>query len=105
VVSREFTFFKTASASLILTITLRYSDPYRFDRLGSNGPVLLQGVNLVSEVSACITSSVEHIAQIEHLSHFVRERVPERTVHAKGAGAHGYFEVIHAHESKVRRRF
>jgi catalase len=23
----------------------------------------------------------------------VRERVPERTVHAKGAGAHGYFEV------------
>ncbi|MGV2503522.1 catalase, partial [Priestia megaterium] len=27
------------------------------------------------------------------LAHFNRERVPERVVHAKGAGAHGYFEV------------
>ncbi|XP_048519328.1 catalase isoform X3 [Dendroctonus ponderosae] len=29
---------------------------------------------------------------IEHLSHFNRERIPERVVHAKGAGAFGYFE-------------
>lgn len=29
---------------------------------------------------------------IEKLAHFVRERIPERVVHAKGAGAHGYFE-------------
>ncbi|MDE5651633.1 MAG: catalase, partial [Ureaplasma sp.] len=28
---------------------------------------------------------------IEKLAHFVRERIPERIVHAKGAGAHGYF--------------
>lgn len=28
---------------------------------------------------------------IEKLAHFVRERIPERVVHAKGAGAHGYF--------------
>jgi catalase len=27
------------------------------------------------------------------MSHFNRERIPERVVHAKGAGAHGYFEV------------
>jgi catalase len=27
------------------------------------------------------------------LAHFDRERIPERVVHAKGAGAHGYFEV------------
>ena len=27
------------------------------------------------------------------MAHFNRERVPERVVHAKGAGAHGYFEV------------
>jgi catalase len=25
------------------------------------------------------------------LAHFDRERIPERVVHAKGAGAHGYF--------------
>jgi len=29
------------------------------------------------------------------LAHFDRERIPERVVHAKGAGAHGYFEVTH----------
>ncbi|TFK42776.1 catalase-like domain-containing protein [Crucibulum laeve] len=53
-----------------------FFNPYISDRLGTKGPILLQSVNL-----------------IEQLAHFVRERVPERTVHAKGAGAHGYFEV------------
>jgi catalase len=32
---------------------------------------------------------------IDKLAHFDRERIPERAVHAKGAGAHGYFEVTH----------
>ncbi|WP_043932219.1 catalase KatA [Bacillus sp. EB01] len=40
------------------------------------GPTLIQDVHL-----------------LEKLAHFNRERVPERVVHAKGAGAHGYFEV------------
>ena len=31
----------------------------------------------------------------DKLSHFNRERIPERVVHAKGTGAHGYFEVTH----------
>ncbi len=43
---------------------------------GRLGPVLLQDVHLV-----------------EKLAHFDRERIPERVVHAKGAGAWGYFEV------------
>src|SRR5258706_14248076 len=30
---------------------------------------------------------------IENLAHFSRERIPERTVHAKAAGARGYYEV------------
>ena len=30
---------------------------------------------------------------IETLAHFSRERIPERSVHAKAAGARGYFEV------------
>eukprot|EP00030_Apusomonadida_sp_AF-17_P006201 a678272_19.p2 GENE.a678272_19~~a678272_19.p2 ORF type:complete len:494 (+),score=164.36 a678272_19:32-1483(+) len=30
---------------------------------------------------------------IDKLAHFDRERIPERVVHAKGAGAHGVFEV------------
>ncbi|KAG1728898.1 catalase-like domain-containing protein [Suillus lakei] len=53
-----------------------YPNPYMSDRLGTTGPLLISSTNL-----------------IEQLAHFVRERVPERTVHAKGAGAHGWFEV------------
>ena len=30
---------------------------------------------------------------IDKMAHFVRERIPERVVHAKGAGAHGYFKL------------
>ena len=36
---------------------------------------------------------VHDIHLLEKLAHFDRERIPERVVHAKGAGAHGYFEV------------
>ncbi|OHD67911.1 MAG: catalase [Spirochaetes bacterium RBG_16_49_21] len=43
---------------------------------GARGPVLMQDVHL-----------------LEKLGHFDRERIPERVVHAKGAGAGGYFEV------------
>lgn len=46
--------------------------------VGPNGPILLQDTAL-----------------IDKLAHFDRERIPERVVHAKGAGAHGYFEVTH----------
>jgi catalase len=36
---------------------------------------------------------LQDFALLDHLSHFDRERIPERVVHAKGAGARGYFEV------------
>jgi len=45
---------------------------------GEYGPVLVQDFNL-----------------IDKLAHFDRERIPERVVHAKGSGAHGYFETTH----------
>ena len=43
---------------------------------GPRGPVLIQDFHL-----------------IEKLAHFNRERIPERVVHAKGAGAYGTFRV------------
>nr|XP_021187541.2 catalase [Helicoverpa armigera] len=46
--------------------------------VGKYGPALLQDVNFLDEISA-----------------FDRERIPERVVHAKGAGAFGQFEVTH----------
>ncbi|PWI41430.1 catalase [Streptomyces sp. ICBB 8177] len=43
---------------------------------GVGGPLLLQDQHL-----------------LEKLARFNRERIPERVVHARGSGAHGYFEV------------
>src|ERR1700709_2258713 len=45
---------------------------------GRRGPALLQDIWL-----------------IEKLAHFDREVIPERRMHAKGAGAHGRFVVTH----------
>jgi len=45
---------------------------------GERGPILLQDHYL-----------------LEKLAHFNRERIPERVVHAKAAGAHGTFTVTH----------
>ena len=37
-------------------------------------------------------ATLENYQFIEKISHFDRERIPERVVHARGAGAHGTFE-------------
>ena len=37
-------------------------------------------------------ATLENYHFIEKIAHFARERIPERVVHARGAGAHGYFE-------------
>jgi catalase len=55
---------------------------------GPKGPVLIQDVHVT-----------------EKLAHFDRERIPERVVHAKGAGAHGYFEVTADVTKYTRAKF
>ncbi len=42
---------------------------------------------------------------MEKLAHFNRERIPERVVHAKGAGAGGYFEVTHDISKYTKAKF
>ncbi len=37
-------------------------------------------------------ATLENYQFLEKISHFDRERIPERVVHARGAGAHGIFE-------------
>ena len=37
-------------------------------------------------------ATLENYHFIEKITHFDRERIPERVVHARGAGAHGWFE-------------
>ncbi|KAG0152283.1 hypothetical protein CROQUDRAFT_649651 [Cronartium quercuum f. sp. fusiforme G11] len=55
-----------------------YPEPYEVQRVGRNGPLLIQDYH-----------------HIDLLQHFHRERIPERVVHAKGAGALGYLEITH----------
>jgi len=55
---------------------------------GPHGPALMQDVHLM-----------------EKLAHFNRERIPERVVHAKGAGAHGYFECTAEMSEYTRAKF
>src|SRR3989442_14681356 len=54
------------------------SDNLNIQTAGRRGPALLQDIWL-----------------IEKLAHFHREVIPERRMHAKGAGAHGTFTVTH----------
>ncbi|EME43913.1 hypothetical protein DOTSEDRAFT_151493 [Dothistroma septosporum NZE10] len=52
-----------------------YFQPLGAQRAGERGPLLLQDTHLLDTLAA-----------------FNRERIPERIVHARGAGAHGFFE-------------
>ncbi|KAK0134019.1 Catalase [Merluccius polli] len=53
-------------------------DKLNLTTAGPRGPLLVQDVVFTDE-----------------MAHFDRERIPERVVHAKGAGAFGYLEVTH----------
>lgn len=56
--------------------------------VGDRGPVLLQDIHF-----------------IEKMAHFDRERIPERVVHANGAGAHGYFQVYSPMKNYTMAKF
>ncbi len=68
----------TENNNLTTSLGIPISDNQNSLTAGITGPILLQDFQL-----------------IEKLAHFNRERIPERVVHAKGAGAHGYFEVTY----------
>src|SRR5580765_852769 len=55
---------------------LRINDDQNSLKAGERGPSLLEDFHLR-----------------EKITHFDHERIPERVVHARGSGAHGYFQV------------
>lgn len=69
-----------------------------------------QGIPVDND-QASITTERQHLTLlsdthlVEKLSHFDRERIPERVVHAKGAGAHGCFEVTNDLTKYTRASF
>jgi catalase len=66
--------------------------PIAFDddslKAGERGPTLMEDFQLR-----------------EKLTHFDHERIPERVVHARGAGAYGYFELYDSLAEYTRARF
>ena len=65
-----------AAAALTTNQGLRLADNHNSLKAGARGPTLLEDFILR-----------------EKITHFDHERIPERAVHARGAGAHGFFEV------------
>ena len=72
-----------AAADVPPTLTTRQGHPVpdnqRNRTVGDRGPTVLENYHF-----------------LEKISHFDRERIPERVVHARGAGAHGFFEAYGA---------
>ncbi|MCY1265850.1 Catalase HPII [compost metagenome] len=66
----------------------RIADNQNSLRAGERGPTLL-----------------EDFIMREKITHFDHERIPERVVHARGAAAHGYFEVTEALGDLTRADF
>ncbi|MGI4872990.1 MAG: catalase [Janthinobacterium lividum] len=70
---------RTAAGEGAQTLTTRQGHPVYDNQnvrtVGSRGPTTLENYHF-----------------LEKISHFDRERIPERVVHARGAGAHGVFE-------------
>ncbi|HXI18962.1 MAG TPA: catalase [Chloroflexota bacterium] len=67
---------------------VRIADNQNSLKAGSRGPTLLEDFILR-----------------EKITHFDHERIPERVVHARGSGAHGYFQVYESLEKYTRARF
>lgn len=70
--------FRAVGAGHPLTTNLgmKIADNQNTLRAGERGPGLLEDTHF-----------------LEKLAHFDQERIPERVVHARGSGAHGYFQV------------
>ena len=75
------------------------TDPTNSSAAGEGGPTLTnrQGHPVYDNqnqrtVGARGPATLENYQFLEKMSHFDRERVPERVVHARGAVAYGYFE-------------
>ena len=67
---------------------VRINDNQNSLKAGDRGPTLLEDFILR-----------------EKITHFDHERIPERVVHARGSGAHGYFQVYESMEPYTKAQF
>ena len=67
---------------------VKISDNQNTLKVGARGPSLL-----------------EDFIMREKITHFDHERIPERIVHARGTGAHGYFQTYEDHSALSKAAF
>ena len=81
---------EAARNGVVLTTTLGtpIADDQNSLRIGARGPTLLEDFILRDKIT-----------------HFDHERIPERVVHARGSGAHGYFQAYRSHAKLTRAAF
>jgi catalase len=77
-----------AGTDLTTNVGVPIADDQNSLRAGERGPTLL-----------------EDFALLEKIQHFDHERIPERVVHARGAGAHGFFQVYESMAGVTRAAF
>ena len=82
----KFTFTCERSLALGNRIQIKHSQPGQGHPVSDN-----QNIRTVGNRGP---RTLENYHFIEKISHFDRERIPERVVHARGAGAHGYFRSL-----------
>jgi catalase len=75
------------------------------DRLTTNQGLLLSDNHNSLKAGARGPTLLEDFVLREKITHFDHERIPERAVHARGAGAHGFFEVYQSEAAITRAGF
>ncbi|PSB02405.1 catalase [Merismopedia glauca] len=78
----------SAGEDLTTNQGVRVSDTDNSLKIGSRGPSLRDDFHFQ-----------------EKLTHFDRERIPERVVHARGSGAHGYFQAYESMAEYTKAKF
>ncbi|MDQ2679711.1 MAG: catalase [Candidatus Eremiobacteraeota bacterium] len=84
-------------------------DPFRADTMGAD-LTTNQGVPIADDQNSLRIGErgptlLEDFILREKITHFDHERIPERVVHARGQGAHGYFQVYKSMAKYTRAAF
>ncbi|MGL5083929.1 MAG: catalase [Microcoleaceae cyanobacterium] len=75
------------------------------EQLTTNQGVVVDNTDNSLKVGGRGASLREDFHFQEKLAHFDRERIPERVVHARGAGAHGYFQIYESLAEYTKAQF
>jgi 2-polyprenyl-3-methyl-5-hydroxy-6-metoxy-1,4-benzoquinol methylase len=82
------TFRRDTGEDLTTNQGVRVDDTDNSLKVGSRGPTLMEDFHFR-----------------EKMTHFDHERIPERVVHARGSGAHGYFQVYESMAEYTKTKF